>query len=77
MEVTRVSERRALSVIVASMSVHVLRIELSLCFTPSRLIKEFLMCLDDDVGGKVRRMNLLSVEVLAGEGESPEGRGLD
>lgn len=35
------------------------------------------MCLDDDVGGKVRRMNLLSVEVLAGEGESPEGRGLD
>ena len=36
-----------------------------------------LLCLAGDVGGKDCRKNLLEVEVLTGEGETPEGRRLD
>lgn len=53
------------------------RAEPSSCFTPSRLIKEALICLAGDVGEKGHRKNLLSVEVLAGEEETAEGSGLD
>jgi len=46
-------------------------------FTPSLFISEALMCFAGDGGGKGRRKNLLGVEVLAGEGETPGGRGLE